>query len=100
MFEAIAGGGAAGLTQAVMMRRRAKRYVQESKAELGLRVLDGAVAGLRGKWLTGFATLSPGQLVFTSYVGGIRIIRRQPVTVPAPYQLEWVLSRLANDGYR
>jgi hypothetical protein len=141
MFEEISGGVAGGLTAAAMMRRRAKRYVRESKAELGLRVIDGAVAGLRDKWLTGFAALSPGRLEFTSYVGGIRIIRRQPVAVavtavdmsrrrgakgmeymtlnpscdivpvwagtgalelavPAPYQLEWVLSRLATDGHR
>ncbi len=60
---------------------RARWLADQNKVEVALRVLEGEAPGLRTSWLTGEATLSPGSLAMVSTVGGIRFLRRKPVTV-------------------
>ena len=71
-------GGAAGNA---IVRRRAEKYVNEGKAELALRIVDGTHEGLKSGWRKGVATLAPGRLEFASSVGGFQPWRRAPVAV-------------------
>ncbi len=85
MLEEVAGGAVGALTGAGvargMRRRRAEWLVLQEKAELAVRVLRGTHDGLRTGWLSGLATLRPGRLEFVSYVGGVRFLRRKPVSI-------------------
>jgi hypothetical protein len=71
-------GGAAGNA---IVRRRAEKYVAEGKAEVALRVVEGAQEGLKSGWRRGVATLWAGRLDFESAVGGFQPWRRAPVAV-------------------
>lgn len=71
-------GGAAGNA---IVRRRAEKYVAEGKAEVALRVVEGAQEGLKSGWRRGVATLWAGRLDFESAVGGFQPWRRAPVVV-------------------
>lgn len=80
MFEEIAGGSVGdGFVR--RWRRRRAQAVAPVQAELALRVLHGAVPGLSNRWRGGHATLFPGRVELISCVGGVRFLRRKPVTV-------------------
>jgi hypothetical protein len=85
MLEEMAGGALGALTAGAMVgrmrRRRATRHAATNRAELGLRIALGTHDGLRGGWLSGIATLSPGRLEFAGYLGGVRFLRRATVIV-------------------
>jgi len=71
-------GGAAGRRNT---RRRAGRLDAVGRAEIALHVIRGSVPGLRLSWRHGVAALAPGRLELVSYRGGLRFLRRKPVTV-------------------
>lgn len=64
-----------------MLDRRALALARQGKAELALRVVADAVPGLDPRWRPGIAALAAGGLEFRGYVGGVRFLRRAPVTV-------------------
>lgn len=61
---------------------RAERYARDNKIECGLRVVEGEQAGLTSRWTHGLATLEPGAIVLTPYLGGVRFMRRAAIRVP------------------
>ncbi|HEX6356495.1 hypothetical protein [Actinophytocola sp.] len=78
MFEELIGGLLGRRAVRGLTRRRAER---SGRAEIALRVVEGTLPGLRTTWFSGVATLFPGRLEFTSYVGGVRFLRRKRVPV-------------------
>jgi hypothetical protein len=60
---------------------RAGRYQQGKQVECGLRVVEGTQPGLGTRFRHGLATLEPGGIGFVAFVGGVRLLRRQPVQV-------------------
>jgi hypothetical protein len=60
---------------------RAGHYQQGNQIECGLRVLEGTQPGLGTRFRHGLATLEPGGISFVPFVGGVRLLRREPVQV-------------------
>src|SRR5690242_16865292 len=82
LLGSLIGGIFGGSLGGRLARKRAGRLEAKARTEVSLRVVRGSVPGLRSSWLHGVGTLSPGNLEFTSCVGGVRFLRRRPVTVP------------------
>jgi hypothetical protein len=76
------GGALGSVAGNAIVRRRAEKYAAEGKAELALRVLDGAQEGLKGGWRRGVAALWSGRLDFESAVGGFHPWRRPAIMIP------------------
>ena len=79
-------GGVAGSLTAFfvvpfIVRARARNLARKHQTEVALRVLDGHQSGLGPRWRHGVATLAPGRLTFRGTVGGVRFLRRRPITV-------------------
>lgn len=79
-------GGVAGSLGALLAGRffvnaRARKLAPRGRAEVGLRVIDGHQAGLGPRWRHGLGTLAPGRLDFRGTVGGVRFLRRAPISV-------------------
>ncbi|WP_369054872.1 hypothetical protein [Kineococcus terrestris] len=64
----------------VVTRRVAQRLAAGDRLECSLRVVDGHQDGLARRWRPGVATLHPGQVTFAHTVGGLRFLRRRPIT--------------------
>ncbi|WP_369069372.1 hypothetical protein [Kineococcus terrestris] len=62
-------------------RRVGERLAAGDRLECGVRVVDGHQDGLTRRWRPGVATLHPGRVDFAHTVGGLRFLRRRPVTV-------------------
>jgi hypothetical protein len=77
----IGGGFGAFLVARYYLPARAQRYANHEQLECGLRVIVGKQQGLRPRWRHGVGTLAPGLLTFRSTVGGMRFLRRTPITV-------------------
>ena len=60
---------------------RAGHYQQGNQVECGLRVVEGTQPGLGTRFRHGLATLEPAGISFVSFVGGVRLLRREPVQV-------------------
>jgi hypothetical protein len=60
---------------------RSRRLAARHKAEVGLRVVDGHQPGLGPRWRHGVGTLAAGRLGFRGTVGGVRFLRRAPITI-------------------
>jgi hypothetical protein len=60
---------------------RSRRLAARHKAEVGLRVVDGHQPGLGPRWRHGVGTLAAGRLEFRGTVGGVRFLRRAPITI-------------------
>lgn len=61
--------------------RRAERFQLLNQVECGLRVVEGYEPGLGQRFRHGLATLGSGSIVFVPFAGGVRFLRRRPVTV-------------------
>jgi hypothetical protein len=61
---------------------RRKRLASQGRVLVAVRVISGDIAGGTKKWRIGTAEVRPGELVFTSTVGGILFLKRSPVTLP------------------
>jgi hypothetical protein len=61
---------------------RRKRLASQGRVLVAVRVISGDIAGATKKWRIGTAEVRPGELVFTSTVGGILFLKRSPVTLP------------------
>ena len=59
---------------------RAERYQERNQVECGLRVVEGYVPGLGRRFKHGLATLGPRSITFVPFAGGVRLLRRRPVT--------------------
>lgn len=53
------------------------------RLECSFRVIDGHQDGLTKQWRPGVAALSPGHVTFVHTVGGLRFLKRRPVTFQA-----------------
>ena len=77
----IGGGLGALLVARFYLPARARRYAECERVECGLRIVAGEQPGLAPRWRHGVGTLAPGLLTFRSTVGGMRFLRRTPLTV-------------------
>lgn len=77
----IGGGLGALLVARFYFPARARRYAEQEQVECGLRIVAGEQPGLAPRWRHGVGTLTPGLLAFRSTVGGMRFLRRTPITV-------------------
>lgn len=59
-----------------LMYQSSKGALRRGQAVVAVRVVAGSQAGLGAGWYRGVAVASPGQLVFTRYVGGISLFKR------------------------
>ncbi|WP_432525059.1 hypothetical protein, partial [Kineococcus sp. SYSU DK006] len=50
------------------------------RLECSFRIVEGHQDGLTKQWRAGIAALSPGHVTFVHTVGGLRFLRRRPVT--------------------
>ena len=50
------------------------------RIECSLRIVEGHQDGLSTRWRPGIAALSPGEVTFVHVVGGLRFLRRRPIT--------------------
>ena len=60
---------------------RSRKLAATHRAEVGLRVVDGHQPGLGPRWRHGVATLAPGRMKFRGTIGGVRFLRRAPITI-------------------
>lgn len=60
---------------------RAGQYQQGNQVECGLRVIEGTQPGLGTRFRHGLATLEPGGIRFVPFLGGVRLLRREPAQV-------------------
>ncbi len=77
----IGSGLGAFLVARLYIPARARSYAKHEQVECGLRVVVGEQQGLGPRWRHGLGTLTPGVLTFRSTVGGMRFLRRAPITV-------------------
>jgi len=75
------GGLVGGSVAPDIQGRRAERLRRQGKLECCLRVINGDVPGLATGWRSGLATLTPHELHFRPVVGGVRFLRRRPVSI-------------------
>jgi len=75
----------------LVQKRRAARLAVVDRVECALRVTSGQVAGLKGTWHHGTATLSPGRIDFVRGLPGGRGVR--PGAVPAAVQVDEIDGR-------
>lgn len=64
-----------------MIGARSRRLAEQHKAEVGLRVVEGHQPGLGPHWRHGVGTLAAGRLDFRGTIGGVRFLRRAPITI-------------------
>lgn len=60
---------------------RAERYAKSDRLECGVRVVAGEQPPLTSGWTHGLAELKPGEITLTPYIGGVRLLRRSPVSI-------------------
>jgi LmbE family N-acetylglucosaminyl deacetylase len=60
---------------------RRKKLASQGRAVVALRMVSGEADGVTRKWRIGTAEVRPGELVFTSTVGGALFLKRSPVTL-------------------
>jgi uncharacterized MnhB-related membrane protein len=81
LIGGVAGSLGALLAGRFFVRARSRKLTARHKAEVGLRVVDGHQPGLGPRWRHGVGTLVPGRLDFRGTVGGVRFLRRAPITI-------------------
>jgi hypothetical protein len=81
LVELVAGSLGALLAGGFIVRTRSRTLAPRHKAEVGLRVVDGNQPGLGRRWRHGVGTLAAGRVEFRGTVGGVRFLRRAPITI-------------------
>lgn len=81
LIGGVAGSLGALLAGRFFVRARSRKLAPRHEAEVGLRVVDGHQPGLGPRWRHGVGTLAPGRLDFRGTVGGVRFLRRAPITI-------------------
>lgn len=51
------------------------------RVECSFRVVEGHWPGLGRRWRHGAATLAPGRVTFVGTVGGVRFLKRRPLSI-------------------
>ncbi|GAB2857337.1 hypothetical protein GCM10027200_67090 [Lentzea nigeriaca] len=51
------------------------------RVECSFRLLEGIQAGLGRRWRHGSAPITPGRVTFTGTFGGVRFLKRRPISI-------------------